>query len=41
MSGLAYLMPGCWIEVSLHPEGLATGQQDKVFRDFPWFHSKC
>jgi hypothetical protein len=30
--GLAYLMPNCWLEVSLHPEGPATGQLDQ---DFP------
>jgi hypothetical protein len=31
--GLAYLMPDCWLEVSLHLEGPATGQldQDKIF----------
>jgi hypothetical protein len=27
----AYLMPDYWLEVSLHPEGPATGQLDKVF----------
>jgi hypothetical protein len=32
--GLAYLMPGCWLEVSLHSEGPATGQLDQ---GFPWF----
>jgi hypothetical protein len=34
MLGLAHLMPDCWLEVSLHPEGPATGQLDQ---DFPWF----
>jgi hypothetical protein len=29
MLGLAYLMPDCWLEVSLHPEGPATGQLDQ------------
>jgi hypothetical protein len=28
--------PDCWLEVSLHLEGPATGQIDK---DFPWFSS--
>jgi hypothetical protein len=32
--GLAYLALDCCIEVSLHPEGLATGQLDQ---GFPWF----
>jgi hypothetical protein len=32
--GLAYLMPNCWLEVSLHPEGPATSQVDE---GFPWF----
>jgi hypothetical protein len=27
--GLAYLMPDCWLKVSLHPEGPATGQLDQ------------
>jgi hypothetical protein len=26
---LAYLMPDCWLEVSLHPEGPAPGQLDQ------------
>jgi hypothetical protein len=26
MLGLAYLMLDCWPEISLHPEGTATGQ---------------
>jgi hypothetical protein len=34
MLQLADLMPDCWLEVSLHPEGLATGQPDQ---GFPWF----
>jgi hypothetical protein len=33
MLGLAYLMPDCWLEVSLHPEGPATAQLDQ---GFPW-----
>jgi hypothetical protein len=28
------LMPDCWLEVSLHPEGAATGQLDQ---GFAWF----
>jgi hypothetical protein len=35
MLGLAYLMPDCWLEVNLHPEGLATGQFDQ---GFPWLY---
>jgi hypothetical protein len=31
MSGLAYLMSDCWLEVSLHPEGPATGQLEQRF----------
>jgi hypothetical protein len=27
-------MPDCWLEVSLHPVGPATGQLDQ---GFPWF----
>jgi hypothetical protein len=34
MLGLADLMPDCWLEVGLHPEGPATGQLDQ---DYPWF----
>jgi hypothetical protein len=34
MLGFADLMLDCWLEVSLHLEGLATGQFDQVF---PWF----
>jgi hypothetical protein len=33
MLGLADLMPDCWLEVSLHPEGPATSQLDQ---GFPW-----
>jgi hypothetical protein len=34
MLGLADLMPNCWLEVGLQPEGPATGQLDQ---GFPWF----
>jgi hypothetical protein len=34
--GFAYLMPHCWLEVSLHPEGPESGQLDQ---GFPWFSS--
>jgi hypothetical protein len=34
MLGLVYLMPDCWLEVILHPEGPATGRLDQ---GFPWF----
>jgi hypothetical protein len=40
MLGLVDLMLDCWLEVSLHPEGPATGQL-KVFRGFPWSQRKC
>jgi hypothetical protein len=35
MLGLAYLMPDCWLEVSLHQEDPATGELDQ---GFPWFY---
>jgi hypothetical protein len=31
MLGFAYLMPDCWLEVSLHLEGAGTCQLDKGF----------
>jgi hypothetical protein len=34
MLGLAYSMPDCWLEVSLHLEGPATGHLDQ---GVPWF----
>jgi hypothetical protein len=34
MLGLAYLMPDCSLEVSLHPEGPVTGQLDQGFPSF-------
>jgi hypothetical protein len=34
MLGFADLMPDCWLEVGLHPEGPAAGQLDQ---GFPWF----
>jgi hypothetical protein len=33
MLGHSDLMPNCWLEVNLHPEGPATGQLEQ---DFPW-----
>jgi hypothetical protein len=30
MIGFACSVPDCWLEVSLHPEGPATGQLDQV-----------
>jgi hypothetical protein len=36
MLRFAYLMPDCWLEVSLHPEGPTTGQPDQ---GSPWFSS--
>jgi hypothetical protein len=34
-------MPDCSLEVSVHPEGPATGQLDQDFRGFPLSQSKC
>jgi hypothetical protein len=34
MLALADLVPDCWLEVCLHPGGLATGQ---LYPSFPWF----
>jgi hypothetical protein len=36
MLGFAYLMPDCWLEVTLPPEGPVTGQ---LGRGFPWISS--
>jgi hypothetical protein len=41
MLALAYLMPDCWLEVSSHPGGLATGHLDQGFHGFPGSQSKC
>jgi hypothetical protein len=37
MLGLVDLVPDCWLEVSLHPEGPATGQLNQGF--VPKFHA--
>jgi hypothetical protein len=34
MLGFAYLMPDCWLEVSLHLESPATGQLNQGFPRF-------
>jgi hypothetical protein len=34
MLGLEYLIQGCWLEVSLHPEGPANGYIDQSFPRF-------
>jgi hypothetical protein len=38
---LAYVMPDCWLEVSLYPEVLRMANSIKVFRGFPLSQSKC
>jgi hypothetical protein len=34
-------LPDCWLEVSMHPEGPATGHLDTGFLGFPLSLSKC
>jgi hypothetical protein len=36
-----FCLPDCWLVVSMHPEGPATGHLDTGFLGFPLSSSKC
>jgi hypothetical protein len=39
--GIFLTLPDCWLVVSMHPEGPATGHLDTGFLGFPLSSSKC
>jgi hypothetical protein len=41
VSHIYFCSPDCWLEVSMHPEGPATGHLDTGFLGFPLSLSKC
>jgi hypothetical protein len=38
---IVFRLPDCWLVVSMHPEGPATGHLDTGFFGFPLSSSKC